>query len=372
MWRSKLYCDVRIHLDDDFLGDDNSDSSESSAGSLSSTAIFTAHRFMLVSRSPYFASLLLNPAFRPHTADIHLPTPPFSPAALHFCLGYIYAGHLDFSNRSFDLMTAFQIYRAATYLQMDPLRAEVESRIVHDFCHGMAWSKCHCRQCLLRSSRVWLFAIADDIGNIPLAKRARTIVVRGWAESWGRDIGLCSMKDRQGLVRDVINATGPDTVIATFRSLTTLRARLEYAIRTKGRGATMWVEQVEAMANTIGKHAKDVLVDHFESVASSTALWELVLGQGFSGDLLKEVTGVVVEGVGTAGGCVDAPRVYQVGGYSRFDVSSARLWSLQYSFALTRRHSKWLYRLDRPAALFWNTPRIVSLAHIKTALDADP
>ena len=81
VWRSKLYADVRIHLDSPDTSNSDSDDSDDSTDSLSSTAIFTAHKFILVSRSPYFSSLLLNTSnFSSHANnDIHLPTPPFTP-----------------------------------------------------------------------------------------------------------------------------------------------------------------------------------------------------------------------------------------------------------------------------------------------------
>jgi hypothetical protein len=107
MWRSKLYSDVKIILPltnphssatnnraaptstllqrppEDTHSDDPSSSTE--------TATFSSHKFILASRSPYFAQLLLNTGgFKPSDRDeIELPSPPFTPASLHFCLGYM-------------------------------------------------------------------------------------------------------------------------------------------------------------------------------------------------------------------------------------------------------------------------------------------
>lgn len=323
MWRSKLYADVRIHLDpSDDIGDidrqfgerkDGGSDSDSSTDSLSSTGMIASHRFILASRSPYFASVLLNPSeFKPSTADIHLSTPQFTPAALHFCLGYMYAGHLDFSNRSFDLSTAFQIYKAAAYLQVESLIDEVESRIVHDFCHGLEWIKCHCRKCALRTARVWKFASEPDVGAVELARQARAYLARGGAECWGRDVGLLEEQQRSGLLKDVIGTISGANVIPVFRSVRKVRARNEAALRAKGREAAGWVERVEGMLDALETHTKGVLVEQFTNIAESQELWSLLSGKGFETDLLEYVFHELVNELGTVKGCVDAPGVYQV------------------------------------------------------------
>lgn len=317
MWRSKLYVDVRIHLDTllevESASASASEDSDESTDSLSSTAVFTAHRFILASRSPYFASVLLNPsAFRPSTADIHLPTPPFTPAALHFCLGFIYAGHLDFSNRSFDLLTAFQIHRAAAYLQLDSLTHEIEARIVHDFCHGLSWDQCHCSKCHIRAGRVWRFAGESDVGAVILERRAREYILRGWGETWGREIGSADKKAREGLTKDVIDSITPDTAIAAFRSLDSVRARMESGLRRKGREASVWVDGLQSMIEVVEDHVRSILIHEFTTIAEGKELFAQVSGQGFNGDVLETVTKDLVEGVSTLRGCVEAPRVYQV------------------------------------------------------------
>lgn len=326
MWRSKLYADVRIHLapPEDVVLDINKatdkaeaeagDDSDSSTDSLSSTAIFPSHRFILASRSPYFASVLLNPSdFKPSTADIHLSTPPFTPAALHFCLGYIYAGHLDFSNRTFDLTTAFQIHKAAAYLQLDSLIDEVESRIVHDFCHGLDWNKCHCRKCSLRVGRVWRFASEPVVGAVQLARQGRVFLVRGWGEAWGKEVGLLDREDQDDLVKEVCETISPRAAISAYRSIRVIKARIEQALRVRGREAASWVGGLETMIEAVEVHARNLLIEQFAEVAESVELWNLVSGKGFELDLLELIGKEVVEGVGTARGCIEAPKVYQVG-----------------------------------------------------------
>ncbi|ORX34351.1 hypothetical protein BD324DRAFT_583444 [Kockovaella imperatae] len=314
MWRSKLYADARIHLAPPLPGQEDSSSSDSddSSDSLSSTAVFTAHRFILASRSPYFASVLLNGStFKPHTSDIHLPTPPFTPAALHFCLGYIYAGHLDFSNRTFDLITAFAIHRAASYLQLDTLQAEIESRIAHEFCHAFDPAKVHCRRCPARIARVWRFASSPDVGSVDLLMKSRAYVVRRWGDTWGRDVALAEPQDRQALVKDVVTSIGPRNIVAAFRSLGMIQDRIDHAVRSKGRAWTAWAEPIEEMLQVIQKHVQTILVDRFAEVAESPEFWHLVSGQGFSHDLLETISKALVESVGTAQECVEGPRIYQ-------------------------------------------------------------
>lgn len=363
MWRSKLYADVRIHLDSPSLdGASGSEESDDSTDSLSSTAIFTSHRFILASRCPYFASVLLNPSsFRPSSADIHLPTPPFTPAALHFCLGYIYAGHLDFSNRTFDLPTAFQIHRAAAYLQLDTLIREIEARIVHDFCHGLEWDKCHCRKCPLRAARVWKFASAEDIGAVELAKKARKFVVRAWGDSWGKDIGTMEKKDREALVRDVMGSIDSRTVLHSFRSIQGVRARMEQGIRSRGRDAGVWVDALEGMLESVEVHARAVLVEDFAKIAEGLPLWDVILGKGFSSDLLETVLKELVDAVGTARACVEGPRIYQVSpGHAATNRRRSFLPSCSRSMRTRcrrycRRARPRVNRLRPPKRVFWRT-----------------
>lgn len=108
MWRSKLFSDVKLVLPLDpsstnapprgagssIYGPDHSPNDQNGLDDVTSTsATFTVHKFVLVSRSPYFAQLLLNPGgFRSidlAKGEIELPTPPFTPASVHFCLGFM-------------------------------------------------------------------------------------------------------------------------------------------------------------------------------------------------------------------------------------------------------------------------------------------
>jgi hypothetical protein len=132
---SRLYSDVRIALTGNFSSSDTQGDP--------TTAIFSSHQFILVSRSPYFHTALLSwPSSSSSSEEppiLNLPSPPFTPASLHFTLGYIYTGALIFSHRSYDLSTAFAILRASLYLLTSPT------------CSGI----CYGSRCEKSTSRTW-------------------------------------------------------------------------------------------------------------------------------------------------------------------------------------------------------------------------
>ncbi|KAF5392915.1 hypothetical protein D9757_000905 [Collybiopsis confluens] len=163
MWRSRLYSDVKISL--------AMNSRPQSGGELTwtgwtgsnnrehenTTAVFSTHKFILVARSTYLRGLLLaspmsklSPSLSSSLSAsissvpgsppiLTLPSPPFTPASLHFTLGYLYTGTLAFSHRTYDLTTALHIYLSALpmYLNLPALRDEVRGRIIVELCHGL-------------------------------------------------------------------------------------------------------------------------------------------------------------------------------------------------------------------------------------------
>jgi hypothetical protein len=228
MWRSRLYSDIRIALTGNF----------SSTNHESATAIFSSHRFILVSRSPYFHTQLLTwptPKPQPPTSSsnsqqptITLPSPPFTPASLHFTLGYIYTGTLVFSHRGYDLDTAFHIMRSATYLSLDALYDEVQARIVQEMMHGLfhaflefteyeritggRWGTggCRCRQCARRAPRTLEFAISDDVKNVHLERGARRALVGIFGEGWCTiEFATLPQKTRDSLLKGLAKRTTP-------------------------------------------------------------------------------------------------------------------------------------------------------------------
>ncbi|KAG0691655.1 hypothetical protein DFH29DRAFT_1010512, partial [Suillus ampliporus] len=221
MWRSRLYSDVRIALSGTF----------SSTNHEPATAIFSSHRFILVSRSPYFHAQLLNwaqPTKPGEPITVTLPSPPFTPASLHFTLGYIYTGTLVFSHRTYDLDTAFAILKSATYLSLDGLVAEIQARIVYEMLHGLfhaslefneyeritgsKWGTggCRCRQCARRAPRVLEFALADDVKNTYLERGARRALVGLFGEGWCiSEFASLPQKIRENLLKGLAKRTTP-------------------------------------------------------------------------------------------------------------------------------------------------------------------
>ncbi|KAJ3857097.1 hypothetical protein EV368DRAFT_30962 [Lentinula lateritia] len=216
MWRSRLYSDVKISL----MVNPTDNFSISSSGNKeheNTTAVFSTHRFILVSRSAYFRSLLLpNPlksltlasslSSTPSPQTLTLPSPPFTPASLHFTLGYLYTGSLAFSHRTYDLTTALHIYLSSlpAHLHLPRLLDEIRGRIVMELCHGLfhaflefpeyealikgRWGGntggCRCRQCARRAPRVLEFAVRPEVNDPYLDRGARRALVGLLGDGW--------------------------------------------------------------------------------------------------------------------------------------------------------------------------------------------
>ncbi|KAJ3893845.1 hypothetical protein GG344DRAFT_42484 [Lentinula edodes] len=216
MWRSRLYSDVKISL----MVNPTDNFSTSSSGNKeheNTTAVFSTHRFILVSRSAYFRSLLLpNPlksltlasslSSTPSPQTLTLPSPPFTPASLHFTLGYLYTGTLAFSHRTYDLTTALHIYLSSlpAHLHLPRLLDEIRGRIVMELCHGLfhaflefpeyealikgRWGGntggCRCRQCARRAPRVLEFAVRPEVNDPYLDRGARRALVGLLGDGW--------------------------------------------------------------------------------------------------------------------------------------------------------------------------------------------
>ncbi|PCH39473.1 hypothetical protein WOLCODRAFT_167980 [Wolfiporia cocos MD-104 SS10] len=225
MWRSRLYSDIRIALTGNFSSSSSSNPHENTA------AIFSSHRFILISRCEYFHTQLLSWGVSQkagETMTVNLPSPPFTPASLHFTLGFIYTGTLAFSNRTFDLDTAFHIMRSATYLALDTLYDEIQARIVQEMMHGLfhaflefseyesitggKWGTggCRCRQCARRAPRVLEFALMDDVKNPHLERGARRALVGLFGEGWcTTEFAHLPQKTRDGLLKGLAKRTTP-------------------------------------------------------------------------------------------------------------------------------------------------------------------
>lgn len=280
MWRSRLYSDVRVSLTGNF----------SSSSHENTTAIFSSHRFILISRSPYFHNRLLkwsessqkhrfinndssNPS-EPLTLD--LPSPPFTPASLHFTLGFIYTGTLIFSHRTFDLDTAFHIMRSATYLALDTLYDEIQARIVQEMMHGLChaflefpeyeaitggkWGTggCKCRQCARRAPRVLEFALSEDVKNANLERGARRALVGLFGEGWcNAEFARLPQKTRNSLLGGLMKRTTPLNVFPLLFAAHAAMKKLDSTIEP-------WADVAREMVTAARKNIDDVLATQAE------------------------------------------------------------------------------------------------------------
>lgn len=285
MWRSRLYSDVRIALTGSF----------SSSNHESATAIFSSHRFMLVSRSPYFQTQLLSWSVNPKIGEpltLTLPSPPFTPASLHFTLGFIYTGTLVFSHRSYDLETAFHIMRSAAYLSIDSLYDEIQARIVQEMMHGLfhaflefaeyeritggKWGTggCRCRQCARRAPRVLEFALSDDVKNPHLERGARRALVGLFGEGWCiNEFASLSQKMRENLLKGLAKRTTPTNIFA-------LLFAAQHAMNKLNAVIDAWADISREMVLTARKTIDDVLCSQAEECFEQSEWLELMEADG--------------------------------------------------------------------------------------------
>jgi hypothetical protein len=318
---------------------------------------FSAHRFMLCSRSPYFAQVLLNAGeFQPHTASvsfsqrmnssnsasmsttslnnmsknhanipvISLHSPPFTPQAVHFILGYIYSGSLSsFSNKQLDLTTAFLVRKGATYLEMDALEKEVDGRLVWEFGHGVAWDnrvdsadgkaykvrECRCRKCVKRVPKLLRFALYPDVNAEDLAALCKEYVVRGWGECLSKDIALLDEEVLDQLVDEIVTRAGVQTVVPYTKALVNSRRR----IQSEGKPGDEWVETMEDVLDEIAERIVQVTLQGISDVLGSEQLLALLEVSSTDFDVLEGLMNLLVEGLQRIEYCKYAPQVYQVG-----------------------------------------------------------
>ena len=321
MWRSRLYSDVRIALTGNF-------SSSTSHGD-TTTAIFSSHRFILVSRSPYFRAELLSwpPSIKQQPGAeplvLNLPSPPFTPASLHFTLGFMYTGTLIFSHRSYDLSTAFAILRAAIYLSLTSLEDEIQARIVQEMLHGLfhafipfeeyerltsgKWGTggCRCRQCARRVPRVLEFALADDVKNQHLERGSRRALVGLFGEGWvHQEFSSLPLKIRDTILRGLAKRTTPLNIFP-------LLFAAEHGLSKLGVVIEPWGDISREMILSARKTIDEVLCKESEACFNSEEWMELMEADGVKfedGEKVEWAMAAVLRGVKDA----FAASLYQV------------------------------------------------------------
>ncbi|KIL58305.1 hypothetical protein M378DRAFT_181318 [Amanita muscaria Koide BX008] len=322
MWRSRLYSDVRISLTGNFSSYPNEDT----------TAFFSSHRFILVSRCPYFYNALLswskpksqqnNNINNNEPFTLSLPSPPFTPASLHFTLGFIYTGTLIFSNRNYDLNTAFSILRSATYLSLETLCDEIQARIIQEMMHGLShaflsfpeyesltggkWGTggCRCRQCARRAPRVLEFAIADDVKNVYLDRGARRALVGLFGEGWcTSEFASLPQKLRESVLKGVGKRTTPENVFP-------LLFAAEHALVKLNPVIDPWADIVREMIESGRRGIDEVLCNHPEACFSQHDWLEIMENDGVhfeDGERVEWIMKSLLRGVNDK----NAPMLYQ-------------------------------------------------------------
>lgn len=282
MWRSKLFADVRIHLPSNTTSGTSLEDLNATADLSKQTMIFSSHKFILACRSRYFSSFFKqHPHPQTSVVDIFFSSPPFTPAALHFCLGYIYAGTLCFSNRTFGLLTALQIHSCARYLQLEELVIEIEFRIIHDLCHGLDWDHCHCKKCVNRAIKLWCWLAEEQSRPQVLWSLATNFIQRGWTGCWGRDVATSNTEEVGKLTHNVIEGIQPSNVIYTFYSLHHMRMKLETEKRTTSEKAQSsgWLNRLQQMVDAVQRQACEIIISSLEDVAASDGMRTLMQDQ---------------------------------------------------------------------------------------------
>lgn len=307
MWRSRLYSDVQVVLGE---GDEQAAVGTIPDGNASvlsfpigepdyadadeeETACFSAHRMILASRSPYFAALLLSPYADQTSTTLRLPSPPFTPAALHFALGFLYTGTLFFSNRTFDLATAFQLWRAGAYLQVETLQNLVASLIANDFCHGFrCWPPC--KTCVKRVPRTLAFACAPDVVDAYLKTLAIDAVSGlSFGIYWSKDVGNLDQTTRASIVSNIKSRIDqhPGHIVSALRQLSIVGTRIDMERSSR------WVDSLRLMCESVESHIAAKLGADLEVLIKTEEWMELVEGVGFNNDVLERALIILVDGL---------------------------------------------------------------------------
>ena len=332
MWRSRLYSDIKISLTGAF----------SSVNHESATAIFSSHRFILVSRAPYFHTSLKSwgktanaiakaaaGSGEEEPLTVTLPSPPFTPASLHFTLGYIYTGTLVFSHRTYDLDTAFHIMKSATFLSIQALYDEIQARVVQEMMHGLyhaflefseyeritggKWGSggCRCRQCARRAPRVLEFAIAEDVKNQHLDRGARRALVGIFGEGWCTvEFSKLPEKNKHQAIKGLAKRTTPINIFP-------LLFAAHQALKKLSNISDLWSDGVRELVLSARKTIDEVLCNQADECFEQPEWVDFMAGDGARFDDADKVEWIM-ESVKRGLNDLNTPLVYQVGDSVKF------------------------------------------------------
>ncbi|KAJ7084988.1 hypothetical protein C8R44DRAFT_721807, partial [Mycena epipterygia] len=325
MWRSRLYSDVRIALTSSGPPAPNDDDDAHDR----QMPVFSSHRFILASRSPYFHTALISwpsPA-KPLASSLEpltltLPSPPFTPASLHFTLGFLYTGTLVFSHRTYDLSTALALLLSANYLSLPALHAEVQARVVTEMAHGLfhaalpfaayealthgAWRAggCTCRKCAARVPRILEFALRPDVLDPVLERGARRALVGLFGTGWCTpEFAALPPKLHAAALKGLAKRTTPANALAILWAAEAARARLAPLVDA-------WADTVRPLIDT-GRAQVDAVLGAQTAAVLGEADWvEIMRADGVrfeDGERVEWVMRAVVRGAAEA----NAGKVYQ-------------------------------------------------------------
>ncbi|GAA5876720.1 hypothetical protein JCM3774_005926 [Rhodotorula dairenensis] len=270
-WRSKLYADTTLIVE------------------CAPETPFAAHRAMLAARTPYFRALVTEEYRDSQSMTFALPSPPFTPAATTFVLGWVYGGSLQSVARRFDFDTACDIWRSAAFLSADALQEEVEEQLVAMMSNT-------------RAARILAFARAADVRSESLASKAMDYLVDHFDTSWtaSAHVGQLSYADQTALVQRVGDRVTAANVVATS-------IRLASCKRALPPRTSPWVEHVRAMIEGVEDRLVVALKTDVRQVVRTPAFLGLIDGVGFNNDVLEWLLSLVIRGLDEK----SAPRAYQ-------------------------------------------------------------
>lgn len=264
MWRTRLYSDVQIEIPR---------IRQKQPGDV----VFPAHRFILHSRSPYFARILskasgddsiINPT-PDHPLTITFRSPPFTAFSFDYILEFIYTGTLKIMNDELKtLNTALSIWRGSLYFELPSLRKLIYGHITQNLLHGLCYSTldekeyqkivgnswtamvrlggCQCQRCKIWAPRLLEFSMDPSIKDDKLERGSLRALVKLFGPGWCT-IQFASLP--QNLL-DYLILVVRMTILTPKNALCLLFAA-EEALNEMNKSHRPWISPVKAAVTTV-------------------------------------------------------------------------------------------------------------------------